>query len=273
MMSAEEVRQCADGILSQELERVGQCLCAVETVLPSIGIGPDGGSPRPWMELLVCIPRLFALCLSDDVDLQHDAYRTIRNLCTVRPFARAALEPFLDAVDGLQPFFSGLILQAMAQHRDRLINARLRRSPRFPQFVQMLRELQEQFEHLDAGPADPEEEPWEQPVLNMPSSSAVAASSAFWSCPGPLAAPSATNPPSSLTRAGRHGLYRSMSTAKCIAGSTSAVMLPDAACLSSTYRPASSDRLCRRRASTSQQSGRRLETTGPLPTRRAALRR
>jgi hypothetical protein len=144
-MSAEEVRQCVDGILSQDLERVGQCLCAVETELSSIGIGPDGGSTRPWPELLVCIPRVFALCLSDDGDLRHDAYRTLRNICTVRLFARAVLEPFLDAADGLEPFFSTMLLQAMAQHRDQLINARLRRSPRFPQFVRMLRELQERF--------------------------------------------------------------------------------------------------------------------------------
>jgi hypothetical protein len=47
MMSAEEVRQCADGILSTDQERVGQCLCSVETVLSSIGIGPHAGSPRP----------------------------------------------------------------------------------------------------------------------------------------------------------------------------------------------------------------------------------
>jgi hypothetical protein len=49
MMLAEEVRQSADGILSTDLERVGQCLCAVETVLSSIGIGdglPKFGPPR-----------------------------------------------------------------------------------------------------------------------------------------------------------------------------------------------------------------------------------
>jgi hypothetical protein len=89
MMSAEEVRQCVDGIQSADLERVGQCLCAVETVLSSFG--PDGESLRPWPELLVCIPRLFALCISDDGDLRHDAHRTIRNICTVRQFARMAV--------------------------------------------------------------------------------------------------------------------------------------------------------------------------------------
>jgi hypothetical protein len=76
MMSAEKVRQCADGILCSDLERVGQCLCTVETVLSSIGFGPDGGSPRAWTELLVCIPRLFALCLSDDGDCSRSALAT-----------------------------------------------------------------------------------------------------------------------------------------------------------------------------------------------------